>query len=93
MSCDDHTEEEQGVKYGEELLASLPMRAEEISIWQADSRMARALFEVGGSQGIDHCKSQMPKPRVQEDTRPSHVQDSSTRTSVELDKMISRDLA
>jgi hypothetical protein len=51
MSCDDHTKEEQGVKYGEELRASPSKRVKEISIWQTDSRMARALFQVVGLTG------------------------------------------
>jgi hypothetical protein len=50
-------------------------------------------FKSWGSQGVDRCKSQMPKPLVQEDARPGHVQEPTAHTSVELDKMISRNLA
>jgi hypothetical protein len=93
MNCKDNTDEEQGVKYGEALRASLPRRVKEITVRQADTRTAHSLFQVVGSLGVDRVRTQAPKPPVQDNAKTLYEQDPTAQNAVDLNKVISRDLA
>jgi hypothetical protein len=51
MNCEEEDNEEQGIKYGEELRASPPRRAKEINIRQVMPRIAKPLFQSDMQQG------------------------------------------
>jgi hypothetical protein len=51
LNCDDEAKEEQGVSFGEELLASPPKRVRDIALQPVSGSVVRSLFQVHGLVG------------------------------------------
>jgi hypothetical protein len=69
MNCDNDTDEEPGVKYGEELHVSPPRRVKEITVSQPDARIVQLLFQVTGKLGVDKERTHAPKPLMQDNAK------------------------